>query len=212
MESKSLIKAEESVEINDQDNPQLFYQEQKPTNEESQVEMSNVNETILPQSQNAFGNQIIPENQTRDESIFEDLDHQDNEKDRLGKKIKPIKNFQKAVDHQHNKLNSETKNHNKAQGTKQNDNSVNFDKINEEILELGPIYYQHMYHIKNLQNIECLNGKAKSLELKYIDQNGNEQSLDKTMKVTDMFPVIKYGKVFSVLSIKGIQDDENHMH
>ena len=69
-----------------------------------------------------------------------------------------------------------------------------------------------MYHIKNLQNIECLNGKAKSLELKYIDQNGNEQSLDKTMKVTDMFPVIKYGKVFSVLSIKGIQDDENHMH
>ena len=61
--------------------------------------MSKVNETILPQSQNAFGNQIIPENQTRDESIFEDIDHQDNEKDRLGKKIKPIENFQKAVDH-----------------------------------------------------------------------------------------------------------------
>ena len=76
--------------------------------------------------------------------------------------------------------------------------------MNDQIQEYAPEYYQNMYHIKNLQTILNTRTKPATLEIK---EQLDDIKLDDNMKVTDMFPVICNGKVFSVVSMKSIKDD-----
>ena len=56
-------------------------------------------------------------------------------------------------------------------------------------------YYQHTNYIKNLKNIAHQENSTFSGEIDY----GSIK--DDDMKITDMFPVVSNGNVFSVLSI-----------